>query len=439
MAREQKKENKELTPEERLQQALVPEEEWPYELPEGWKWVRIGGISELYNGRAFKPTDWSNEGLPIVRIQNLNDREAEYNHYAGEVDEQYALHGGELLFAWSGTPGTSFGAHIWWGKEAVLNQHIFKMEFDENLLNKRYFMHAINQQLNKLISVAHGGAGLQHVTKGVFENTAIPLPDLATQESLVSFIDKQCARLDEVSEEIESVLDSSEKRKQSILYKAMTGDLSERWRKENGYSLEEWDRRSVNDICRDIKVGIVIKPTRYYTDSSGIPAFRSANVREFHVQDSDWVYINEQGQRENQRTIVHTNDVLIVRSGNPGTACVVPEKFDGCNAIDIIIAVPDQSVIDPDYLCIFTNSPIGHGQIKSGVRGMALTHFNVTSYGKLEIAVPSLAEQHEIVHLVKQYLEKEKTVEETAMSVLNQLETTRQAILNKAFRGELVC
>ena len=70
---------------------------------------------------------------------------------------------------------------------------------------------------------------------------------------------------------------------------------------------------------------------------------------------------------------------------------------------------------------------------------MALTHFNVTSYGKLEIAVPSLAEQHEIVHLVKQYLEKEKTVEETAMSVLNQLETTRQAILNKAFRGELVC
>ena len=293
MAREQKKENKELTPEERLQQALVPEEEWPYELPEGWKWVRIGGISELYNGRAFKPTDWSNEGLPIVRIQNLNDREAEYNHYAGEVDEQYALHGGELLFAWSGTPGTSFGAHIWWGKEAVLNQHIFKMEFDENLLNKRYFMHAINQQLNKLISVAHGGAGLQHVTKGVFENTAIPLPDLATQESLVSFIDKQCARLDEVSEEIESVLDSSEKRKQSILYKAMTGDLSERWRKENGYSLEEWDRRSVNDICRDIKVGIVIKPTRYYTDSSGIPAFRSANVREFHVQDSDWVYINE--------------------------------------------------------------------------------------------------------------------------------------------------
>lgn len=103
----------------------------------GWPKKRIGELVHLYNGRAFKPSDWTESGLPIVRIQNLNSPDSPYNCYDGVVDEAYLLKGGELLYAWSGTPGTSFGAHIWKGKKAVLNQHIFKVLFDEKYLNKR--------------------------------------------------------------------------------------------------------------------------------------------------------------------------------------------------------------------------------------------------------------------------------------------------------------
>ena len=100
-------------------------EDYYFDIPSTWVWVRIGDVFDLVNGKAFKPSDWSDVGDPIVRIQNLNDKNAPYNYCNTPCEEKYYLHGGELLFSWSGTPGTSFGAFIWHGGKAVLNQHIF--------------------------------------------------------------------------------------------------------------------------------------------------------------------------------------------------------------------------------------------------------------------------------------------------------------------------
>ena len=129
-----------------------------------WEKVRVGDKLELINGSAFKPTDWSETGLPIVRIQNLNNPKASYNYFNGKKPEKFLLHGGELLFAWSGTPGTSFGAHIWNGGKAWLNQHIYNVIFNENDFNKKFLQLAINQNLNEYIRAAHGAAGLAHIT-----------------------------------------------------------------------------------------------------------------------------------------------------------------------------------------------------------------------------------------------------------------------------------
>lgn len=167
--------------------------------------------------------------MPIIRIQNLNDPSAPYNHYNGTVEDSYLLHGGELLFAWSGTPGTSFGAHIWLGGEAVLNQHIFRLDYPETVIDKRYYMHALNQRVITLIGAAHGSAGLQHVTKGVFESTLIPLPPYLEQLRIVD-------RLDEIQPLIESydVVQSAvdqlnasfpEQLRKSILQLAVQGKL----------------------------------------------------------------------------------------------------------------------------------------------------------------------------------------------------------------------
>ncbi len=152
--------------------------------------VPLGSICELVNGRAFKPTDWTEAGLPIVRIQNLNNSNAKFNFFSGDVRSRFLIDSGALLFAWSGTPGTSFGAHIWNGGRAILNQHIFNVVFDERVVEKRFLQFAINQKLDELIGQAHGGVGLQHVTKSVVERTRIFLPPLAEQRSIVDLLSR---------------------------------------------------------------------------------------------------------------------------------------------------------------------------------------------------------------------------------------------------------
>jgi len=154
--------------------------------PNSYRKVTIGDACELINGRAFKPTDWGNKGLPIVRIQNLNDSAAPFNYYDGEISKQHLIDSGMLLFSWSGTPGTSFGAFMWNRGLGVLNQHIFKvvpkMEFD-----LEYLRNALNGQLVIIISKAHGGVGLQHITKGELEKIYILQPPISKQKEFADF------------------------------------------------------------------------------------------------------------------------------------------------------------------------------------------------------------------------------------------------------------
>ena len=159
-----------------------------------WPMVEIGDICNLVNGRAFKPSDWSDAdsgGLPIVRIQNLNSGRSSFNYYTGEVQARYIVDQGELLFSWSGSRGTSFGAHIWNGGKAILNQHIFKVEFEGKTAKKTYLYNALNRAVAEVEQNLHGGVGLVHITKGNLERIRIPLPPMALQEDIVAEIEAE--------------------------------------------------------------------------------------------------------------------------------------------------------------------------------------------------------------------------------------------------------
>jgi type I restriction enzyme M protein len=156
-----------------------------------WPLVSIGEVCNLINGRAFKPTDWETSdrgGLPIIRIQNLNNPKASLNYYSGDVRPQYYVEPGELLFSWSGSRGTSFGAHIWHGEKAILNQHIFKVLFDPEIADKMYLLRVLNAVVDQVEDNLHGGVGLVHITKGNLEKIEIPLPPLDVQREIVAEI-----------------------------------------------------------------------------------------------------------------------------------------------------------------------------------------------------------------------------------------------------------
>lgn len=156
-----------------------------------WPMVSIGEICNLINGRAFKPGEWEKKeqcGLPIIRIQNLNNTKSEFNYFSGEVPDKLIIKNGDLLFSWSGSRGTSFGPHIWHGNNAILNQHIFKVEYPDSIL-KGYLYLALKEIVSEVEENLHGGVGLVHITKGNLEKLKIPLPPLPVQQEIVAEIE----------------------------------------------------------------------------------------------------------------------------------------------------------------------------------------------------------------------------------------------------------
>ena len=150
----------------------------------------LGEICRLVNGKAFKPTDWGDAGLPIVRIQNLRDREKPMNFFKGDVNSRFLVNSGDVLLSWSGTPSTSFGCFIWDRGPAVLNQHIFRVELASEKIERDYFVYAMNSKLGEMISRAHGGVGLRHITKGELNKIRLPLPPLDEQRRIVGILNR---------------------------------------------------------------------------------------------------------------------------------------------------------------------------------------------------------------------------------------------------------
>ena len=188
--------------------------------PLGWPKGRLGELCELINGAPFKPTDWDGAGLPIIRIQNLNDATKPFNCTSKQLPEKFRVQPGNILLSWSGTPGTSFGCFRWNGPEGWLNQHIFNVKLARGL-NGEFFIQSVNARLTELIAKAHGGVGLQHVTKGVLNSLEILIPPLSLQEQFAM-------RVTEIRV-LEAEQASSRRRLddlfQSLLHREFQGDL----------------------------------------------------------------------------------------------------------------------------------------------------------------------------------------------------------------------
>lgn len=430
---------KKQTAEEKLRAALVPEAEQPYALPKKWCWVRLGSLNEFIS-KSVNPKIEKDKTFELYSVPSYDAQYPEIIESKAIGSSKVEVSKEDVLLCkinprinrvWKVYQYTDYPL-LASGEWIVIRNKLIDAEYLVWALRSNYFRQLMQENVSGV------GGSLMRAKPKFVSTYPVPLAPMDEQKRIVTKLQSFMAKLDEAKEKVEQVLDTFETRKAAILHAAFTGKLTEQWRKERGVGEETWRHTFLKDICLDIKVGIVIKPSQYYTDSQhGVPAFRSANVREFYVNDSDWVYIDERGQKDNQRTLVHEGDVLIVRSGNPGTACVVPHNCDGYGAIDILIAVPNNKLVIPEYLCAFTNSPLGKKLVAENKRGMALAHFNVKGYSNLPIFLPTLEEQRKIVNIATTLLAKEQQAKDLAEAQLAQIDTLKKSILARAFRGEL--
>ena len=166
------------------------------QLPNGWTTIKVGDVAIYTNGRAFKPEDWMRQGLPIIRIQNLNDKSASYNRTSQTYESRYLIHNGDLLFAWA----ASLGTYVWNGGKAWLNQHIFKVE-PYPFIEKQYLYHVFKAMITEFYTQSHG-SGMVHITKKQFENIKLLLPPLEEQKRIVQTLEQISTKLDEIMENL---------------------------------------------------------------------------------------------------------------------------------------------------------------------------------------------------------------------------------------------
>ena len=258
-----------------------------------------------------------------------------------------------------------------------------------------------------------GSAGQKRVPKSFLENYTLRVPPLDEQRRIAAVLDKVSDLIAKRREQLDK-LDELVKAR----FVEMFGDETETGR---------WPSCTIADIA-DVCVGVVIKPTQYYTNN-GIPAFRSLNIGEMCVKDDEWVYFTKEGHQKNQKSIVRQNDVLVVRSGAPGTACVVTEQYDGYNAVDIIIAHPDNTKINSTFLAEFTNMPHGKNQIRERTGGAAQQHFNVSGYKALHLIMPPMCQQEEFASFFEQTNKSKLTIQQS----LDKMETLKKALMQEYF------
>ena len=172
---------------------------WIGYIPNNWKISKMKHIGTYINGYAFKPSDWNNEGKPIIRIQDLTGSQSNPNYYNGELDEKYLVKAGDILVSWAAT----LDAFIWSRKEGWLNQHIFKAIPNTNIVCKDFFFWLVKVAMSEMNNDNKHGIVMQHVTTGVFNIFKIPLPPLTEQEEISCVLNKKCSEIEELISEFE--------------------------------------------------------------------------------------------------------------------------------------------------------------------------------------------------------------------------------------------
>ena len=274
-------------------------------------------------------------------------------------------------------------------EERVIVSPLYNVFSVSPLLDQQYLLYYLksNVTLSRIRAVASGSVR-DNLKLSMLYEFPIDLISLDQQYDVVSTLNA-----------VQKIIDLYQKGL-SYLDELVRARFVEMFGDEN--NSKGWEIVNIEDVA-NVQVGVVIKPSQYYTDQyNGIKAFRSLNIGDGYIKDDDWVYFSKEGNKKNKKSILSTNDVLVVRSGAPGTACVVTSEYAGSNAIDVIIAHPDFQKVDSHYLCTYTNMPHGKSQIIEGTGGAAQQHFNVGKYNKLKLMLPPLEYQKQYVKFLEE-------------------------------------
>lgn len=425
-----------LTIEERLQQALVPAEEQPYEVPENWVWVRLGAVC---NASKEKSNDFSND-IKYIGLEHLEKDQGIVGFSSADKvkSTKNAFKKGQILY---GRLRPYLNKHDICSFDGVCSTDILVFEASnlvsnvlvDKFLNLPFF-------IDYVVSNSKG-INLPRVSEETVLNTTFPLPPLSEQQRIVERIEELFAKLDEAKERLQEVADSFAVRKAAILHKAFTGELTKQWRLENGVSDASWEERKLNEICI-ARAGYAFNSKEF--GSKGYQIIRMGNLYGGQLLlDRSPVFIDEEILDEKiiEKSIIQKGDILITLTGT---------KYKRDYGYAVLVTITGKMLLNQrilslrpkndnaDFICYCLQTKEFRDVFFSNETG-GVNQGNVSSkfVENISIKYPTLPEQHEIVRLIDDLLARERKAQQAAEQALASIDLMKKSILARAFRGEL--
>lgn len=431
MARGKKKET--LTPEERLQAALVPASEQPYPVPENWCWTYLGCVSDVVTGGtpSKKHPEYYGGLFPFFKPTDLD-----FGRHVVEASE-YLTNEGKIVSRIIPEQSTavccigSIGKCGFLEVEGTTNQQINAAIPKFNPLFLYYYCntHYFNEELWSKASATT----ISIVNKSKMESCVFPLPPLPEQLRIVDRIESLFAKLDEAKQKAQDALDSFETRKAAILHKAFTGELTAQWRKEHGVGMESWERHPLKDVTQIGSGGTPSrKNSQYYLGD--ILWVKTGEIYWNYIYDSE-EKITEEAIANSSAKLYPAGTVLVAMYGQGltrGRAAILGVPATTNQAV---CALQPCDCLEKRYLYYYFMA--NYWEYREKAVGGNQPNYSATMIGKWIINIPSVLEQAEIVRILDDLLAKEQQAKDAAEGVLEQIDLIKKAILARAFRGEL--
>ena len=377
----------------------------------------LGSVATYINGRAFKPSEWESTGLPIVRIQNLTDKNAKCHYSSAAYEEKYKIHNGDLLFAWS----ASLGAHIWNQNDAWLNQHIFKVIPNDNI-DKLYLYYYLQKVIAELYLKTHG-SGMVHITKGPFMNTSIPVPSYTEQSRIVAHIEELFSELDKAVDTLKTTKEQLEVYRQAVLKDAFS---------------------CLPDTVEMDKIADMIDPQPSHRTppeyKNGIPYIGIGDIdyqnKKINFEDARKVSPEVLDEHLHRYTI-HKGDFVMGKIGTIGKPYKIPDEQNYALSANVILIQPNKEKIYPEFLFWQFSSSLVTKQLTLGAKATSQPAFGIKKARLLSIKICELEKQFKIIKRLEAEMSCCDNIEKTVDTALAQADAMRQSILKQAFEGAL--
>lgn len=431
-----KKKQAQLTPEEKLQQALVPEAEQPYKVPANWCYFFFTALIDIEGGTQPPKSQFVDEPLEnYVRLVQIRDFAS--NKYAVYVPDSKKLRhfeNNDILIA---RYGASLG-RICTGMSGVYNVALAKIIFSENILNRKYVYWMLQSDVFQIPLLSISRTAQAGFNKDDLSTFSMPLPPFVEQQRIVERIESLFAKLDEAKENLQNVLDGFETRKAAILHKAFTGELTANWRKQHSVSMDSWEEKRLGKVC---KINPSKINTKNLSDDLEVSFFPMASLSEITGEIVD-PEIRTLGKVKNGFTNFSEGDVVFAK--------ITPCMENGKSAIigklinDIGYGTTEFYVLrcgeelSNKYLHHIVRSKKFRDEAKQNMTGAVGQQRVPKKYMEdYTLNLPTFSEQTEIVRIIDDLLAKEQQAKELAENALAKIDLIKKSILARAFRGEL--